>query len=219
MALSLRDAGRFPPVAVWKDWQATKGTNAPMAWHDTDDFWLTFEPTMFPPERFAAAVADLDGLLALAAPPEGAQVLDMCCGPGRHSLELARRGFRVTGVDRTAGYLARAREAAAQENLQIEFVQSDARAFSRPAAFDLALNLYTSFGYFEDPAGDRRMAQALREALRPGGKLVMELMGKEVLARVFVTRFWNECEGVFRLGEAKMLPVTRMSRAFLEAFI
>jgi SAM-dependent methyltransferase len=173
-------------------------------WHDTDDFWLTFFPAMFTDDVMDRAIDDVAGVIALTDPAPGCAVLDVCCGPGRHSLEFARRGFRVTGVDRTAAYLERAGATAAEKGLDVEFVQCDARVFSRPAAFDLAINLFTSFGYFEDPQDDCRLARAVFDALRPGGKLVIELMGKEIVARVFAPRSWSERDGLLMLEERQV---------------
>jgi len=175
-----------------------------IAWYDRDDFWETFLPTLFSQRRWEAAPAEVDNLLELTGLEPDAHVLDLCCGPGRHSLEMARRGFRVTGVDRTACYLEAARQKAAEEKLEVEFVREDMRHFSRPGAFDAALNLFTSFGYFEDPADDLQVARNLCISLKPGGKLVMEMMGKEVLARVFQERDWfwlDEEAGAIMLEE------------------
>ena len=119
-------------------------------------------------------------------------MLDLCCGVGRHSLEFARRGYTVTGVDRTTAYLHTARDAADAEDLAVEWIEADAREFQRPGAFDLTINMYTSFGYFEDPAEDRRVAEKIVRSLKPGGALVMDLMGKERLARIFTPRKWDE---------------------------
>src|SRR5206468_5375646 len=118
-------------------------------------------------------------------PPRRASVLDLCCGPGRHSLEFARHGFQVTGVDRTARYLDAARAAATGEGLTVEFVQGDMPHFQRPAAFDVALNLFTSFGYFEDEAEDLCVLRHLHTSLKPGGQVLLEMAGKEPLARDF----------------------------------
>jgi SAM-dependent methyltransferase len=136
-------------------------------------------------------------------------VLDMPCGPGRHSLELARRGFRVTGVDRTVAYLDTARQKAAAEGLdgvaQVEWIKADMRDFRLPERFDAAINLFTSFGYFEDPAEDRQVAANFFASLRPGGRLLMDMMGKEVLARVFREQDWEEEEdGTLFLEERKI---------------
>jgi SAM-dependent methyltransferase len=69
--------------------------------------------------------------------------------------------------------------------VEVEWVQADMREFRRPAAYDLALSLFTSFGYFAAPEDDLLVLGNVRQSLRPGGVLVMDLMGKENLARVF----------------------------------
>jgi SAM-dependent methyltransferase len=161
-------------------------------WHEQDEFWRTFAPQMFSEERWEATPEQVDRLVALADLEPGMIVCDLACGPGRHSLELARRGFRVVGVDRTEAYLAQARERADAEGLQVEFEKADMREFRRPEAFDALLNLFTAFGYFEDPEDDRRTAENMVASLRPGGRLVMEMMGKEVLAAKFRPRDWQE---------------------------
>ena len=176
-------------------------------WHQDDDFWKTMAPYLFSSRQWESASEEIEGVMRLAEALPGSDVLDLCCGPGRHSLELARRGFRVTAVDRNAEYLDRARAQAEKEGLEIEFVQQDMRRFQRPAAFHLALNLYTSFGYFQDPQEDRRVGQSLCASLKPGGKLVMEMMGREVLTRIFRVRDWQPTEdGGFFLEERKPSP-------------
>lgn len=165
------------------------------AWHDDDRFWEAFAPAMFTPESFAAAPGEVSSVLALARTPAGAEVLDLACGPGRHALELARRGFRVTGIDRTRALLDRARAAAVAEALPIEILEGDMRGFSRPESFDLAVSLFTSFGYFRDPADDLRVAENVAHSLRPGGAFVLDVVGKEVLARIFRPRDWHELPG------------------------
>ncbi len=159
-------------------------------WHEDDDFWRIMAPYLFARRRWEDASVQVEGLLRLADVPQGAAVLDLCCGPGRHSLELARRGFQVTAVDRMQDYLDAARSRAAEEGLQMEFVQEDMRRFRRPSAFHLALNLFTSFGYFEDVGEDQLVAENLCASLKPGGKLVVEMMGREVLTRIFRERDW-----------------------------
>ncbi|MGA2326476.1 MAG: methyltransferase domain-containing protein [Bryobacteraceae bacterium] len=161
-------------------------------WHEDDEFWAALEAQLFDEARLQVAAAEVThatGLLGLGA---GARVLDLCCGLGRHSLELARWGCEVTGVDRTALYLGRARELAAAENLPIEFIQADMRAFRREGAFDGAISLFTSFGYFENPDEDLQVLRNLHASLRPGGRLAMQMAGKEVLARCFAPKDWIE---------------------------
>lgn len=159
-------------------------------WHEQDDFWELVP--MFTARHWEIAPEQVDFVVSVLGIEPGAAVLDLPCGVGRHSLELARRGYRVTGVDRTAAYLQAARETAAAEDLELELIQADMREFVRPGAFDAAINLYTSFGYFEDPAEDRLVAENFWRSLKPGGALVMQMMGKEVLARIFSPRDWQE---------------------------
>jgi len=147
---------------------------------------------MFSEQHWESAPGQVAAVVELLGIEAGAAVLDLPCGVGRHSLELVRRGFRVTGVDRTAAYLETAREKATAEGLGLELIQADMRVFVRPHAFDAAVNLFTSFGYFEDPAEDRQVAENFFRSLRPGGALAMEMMGKEILARIFSPRDWQQ---------------------------
>jgi SAM-dependent methyltransferase len=132
-------------------------------------------------------------------------VLDFCCGVGRHSLEFASRGFAVTAIDRTRAYLERARRQAEAEGLKIDFIESDARAFHSARTFDAAINMFTSFGYFEDPEEDLKVARILHESLKPGGRLLIDVNGKEGLARKFQERTWTRHDdGSFGLEERKI---------------
>jgi SAM-dependent methyltransferase len=173
-------------------------------WHEEETFWRETLPILFPESRLEEAEAEVEQLLALGAIPSGAEVLDLCCGVGRHCLALARRGFRVTGVDRTRAYLDLAAAAAEREGLELELVAEDMRRFRRDDSYDGAINLFTSFGYFEDPREDRRVLDNLYASLRQGGVLVMQLMSKEVLARIFRPRDWYEQGGILVLEERKV---------------
>lgn len=173
-------------------------------WHEQDGFWEMVP--MFDDRHWEIAPEQVAGVISLLGLAPGAAVLDMPCGVGRHSLEFARRGFQVTGVDRTTAYLETARERAVAEGLAVEWLQADMRQFVRPGAFDVAINIYTSFGYFADPEEDRRVAENFYRSLKPGGALAMELMGKEVLARIFHPRDWEELsDGTFYLQERQVV--------------
>lgn len=173
-------------------------------WHEDDAFWETWESAMFSHRRWEVTPVEVDGIVSLLNIQPGLRVLDLCCGPGRHSLELTRRGFHVTGVDRTQHYLDGAIEQAEKEDLDVEFVQEDMRTFCRPDTYDAVVNLFTSFGYFEDPEEDRRVAVNVYRSLKSGGLFLMDTMGKEVLARVFQEREWHEVDGIIVLQERKV---------------
>lgn len=153
-------------------------------WFEDEGFWNATYDFMFSESNFATAVADVSKVIALSGCRDGA-VLDMCCGPGRFSVPFAKHGFAVTGVDRTAFLLNKARAYAEQEDVNVTWVQSDMRHFVQPGKFDLALNLYTSFGFFEDIDENRIVLRNLHASLTPSGVLVMEMVSKERLAKIF----------------------------------
>ena len=155
-----------------------------MEWFEDESFWTAIYPFLFSETRFEAAEKHLDDILNLVGVDSGS-VLDLCCGPGRFAIPLAQRGFRVTAVDRSPFLLGDGQQRAAQRNLDIEWVEKDMREFERPEAFDLVLNLNTSFGYFDARDEDVRVLRKIFASLKPGGRLVMDLMGKEKLARIF----------------------------------
>ena len=189
-------------------------------WFNDDPFWERFAPIMFDDAHWAEVPAVADGITRLAGlnlyPPLEAlpgvprgnvspeqsgpvRCLDLCCGFGRIALELVRRGFSVTGVDITKSYLETAREDAAAEGLTAEFICEDVRSFNRPGVFDIAINLYNSFGYFEKPEDDALLVQNAFESLKPGGVFFVETLGKEIAVRDFVEGEWFRRAGFFVL--------------------
>ncbi len=116
---------------------------------------------------------------------EPIRVLDVCCGYGRHSIELARRGFRVTGVDISEAQIARAREKSAAAGVRPEFVLGDARALPVQGPFDAAINMFLSFGYFAADAESQAMLTGIARVLRPGGRLLIDFWNREHELRAF----------------------------------
>jgi SAM-dependent methyltransferase len=151
-------------------------------WYEDDAFWSTYAPVIFSPERVANTGREVDGFIRLAGLSPGASVLDACCGPGRHAIPLAHRGMHVTALDRTASYLKILSDRAEADDLEVETVRRDIRDMGRTDAFDGILLAYESFGIFDDPLDDLRLLKALRRALRPHGRVVIELPGREALA-------------------------------------
>jgi SAM-dependent methyltransferase len=182
-------------------------------WFNDVDFWEQYAPIMFDDAHWEEVPEVADGVTSLArlnqygeSPlTDSPKILDLCCGFGRMSAELARRGFAVTGVDITKSYLKTAKEEAALEELNIEYVNADARDFVRPVFFDAAVNLYISFGYFENQRDDKRLIANVYESLKPGGSFIIETMGKEIAVRDFVEAEWFERAGFMVLTEYEPL--------------
>ena len=174
------------------------------AWHERDAFWIKWAPFLFEERRWEQAREEMANLISLLNISPGASVLDLCCGPGRHSLQLARAGLSVTGVDRTRTYLQEARNRAQTEGLKIRFIQDDMRTFCRPNTFDVAINLFTSFGYFDDIDEDERVVTNVYRSLKDKGVFLIDTMGKEVLARIFRERDWYKVNDILVLQERKV---------------
>ena len=162
-----------------------------MDWFENEDFWRECYPAMFPPDRFAVADEQVDQVLTLAR-FGGRTVLDLCCGPGRHSCAFAQRGCNVTGVDRSPFLLERARQRAAEVGVEVEWVLEDMRRFRRPEAFDLACSMFTSFGYFTGEAEELQVLRNVAESLKAGGVFVIDVLSKERLARVYQSAMCTE---------------------------
>jgi SAM-dependent methyltransferase len=167
-------------------------------WFADDTFWAAVYPFEFPRPVIDAGASQVDRAIGLAGVRRG-DAIDLGCGPGRHAVPLARRGFRVTAVDLSAFHLARARERAAAAGVDVELVEADMRTFTRPDAFDLALSVFTSFGYFDDARDDLRVLQNVRLSLRPGGVLVMDVVSRDRLARVLLPAVSQRTAGGARL--------------------
>jgi len=121
------------------------------------------------------------------------RILYLCCGQGRHSLELARRGFcNVEGIDRSHYLIQKARESSRNEGLGVKFREGDARKLPYQAdTFDTVLILGNSFGYFETLQDDLRVLREVRRMLKPWGKLLIDLADGDYLKDNFQHRSWE----------------------------
>ena len=92
-------------------------------WYEDAEFWQMLQPAIFDTERLRQGPAEVNDIVGLLDLRGGERICDLCCGVGRHSLELARRGYKVTAVDRTKRYLAEAQakaKAEAREKLKVK---------------------------------------------------------------------------------------------------
>lgn len=169
-------------------------------WYKNSRLWQVFAPLMFGPERWAQTPSDVNAIISLLGLKGTERILDACCGVGRHALEFARRGFPVVGVDLTEDFITAAKESAAAENLSVTFYVQDIREFHPLHSFELILNLYTSFGYFESEEEDLRFLKRMKDCLAPSGVLLIETKGKEIAARDFKDSEWYEEEGMYVLA-------------------
>lgn len=142
------------------------------------------------PEQTVDEVLMLRDLL----PEPPADVLDVACGQGRHSLPLTRAGFTVVGLDASEPLLAQARAAAAVAGLEVSFVQGDMRAIPYVECFDAVINMFTAFGYFDSEAENQSVLDGIARAMKPGGRLIMELAHRDRVVSGFQPTDWYELE-------------------------
>lgn len=125
------------------------------------------------------ALSECDFVASALELHPSARVLDLCCGQGRHAVELARRGFNVTGFDLSDFLLGLARDRAEKADVTVNFVRGDMRELPWENAFDAVVLLFTAFGYLETDEEDERSLQAIQVALRPGGLLLIDHHNRE----------------------------------------
>lgn len=136
---------------------------------------------------------EVDMLVAATGIEPDQRLLDLCCGQGRHSIELARRGFQnVTGVDRSRYLVRLARRRAKRANLAVTFREGDARRLGLPEnAFDCVAVMGNSFGYFDQKNDDLKLVESAKRVLRSGGTLALDLADGEWIRQKFEPRSWE----------------------------
>ncbi|WP_431896569.1 class I SAM-dependent methyltransferase [Micromonospora haikouensis] len=152
-----------------------------MSWYEDLSLWSGFSDVLFSAER-ARHAAELVATSPLLAFPRGSRVLDQGCGVGFFAVPLARQGHRVTGVDIHRELLDRAEAEAAGTGSGPSFVRADVREYVSPDAFDVVVNMYTSFGYFDEHDDNLQVLRNAYRCLVPGGTLIVDLLSKEVYA-------------------------------------
>ena len=160
-------------------------------------------------ERFQRAEAEVDFIVEALAVQPGGSLLDLCCGEGRHTVALARCGYRMTGLDLSALHLRYARRAAREAGVAIRWHRGDMRDIPWQGEFDAVINMFTAFGYFETEEEDSRVLAAVARALRPGGRLLMDTINREWLMRHWEPRRWQEREdGTLDLEDRRFDPLS-----------
>jgi SAM-dependent methyltransferase len=154
--------------------------------HFDAQYLLEYEP-IFTLERDRKEVARLMDVLGL---PSGARLLDVPCGQGRHAHLLAEAGFDVDGFDLSAHLLARAKQRGSGPRLR--YTKGDMRKLPArwTGRFAAVLNLFTSFGFFIEPADDRKVIAELARVLEPGGVLVWHGGSRDGVMAKFLSRDW-----------------------------
>ncbi len=156
----------------------------------------------------ARTVQQVRQILMLCPLLPKAVILDVGCGLGRHSLVLARLGFRVTGVDMNPDYVARCQEQARLEGLDARFVTADSRTMTLSLEADLTLSLWSSFGYFGESAGDELVLKNMAKHTKTKGLVFVDVENRDYIIRHFVAEEWHEV-GDELIAERRKLDIAR----------
>ena len=119
-------------------------------------------------------------------------ILDLCCGQGRHTLELVRRGFNAEGYDRSRYLIQKARSSAKKEGLSVRFREGDARKLPySDCSFEVVMVMGNSFGYFETEKDDIRVLKEIFRVLKPRGRILLDVTDGEYVRNNFQARSWE----------------------------
>lgn len=118
-------------------------------------------------------------------------ILDLACGSGRHSIELARRGYNMIGLDLNSFFLEQAAIAAKEAGVTIKWIHSDMRQIPLEEEVDAVIFLFSSFGYLESDRDDQTVLNQIIKALRPGGEFVMDFINREWIMRNYRSNDWR----------------------------
>lgn len=149
--------------------------------HDEKEWYISwfnspYYPLLYRKRDDREAAQFINGLLKVLSPRPDANFIDIACGTGRHSIYLNSKGYKVTGIDLSMNNIE---TACKYERKDLKFEVGDMRHLLPRKNFDFALNLFTSFGYFDKPDDDKRVLLSVYDCLNPGGILVLDYFNSE----------------------------------------
>jgi SAM-dependent methyltransferase len=157
------------------------------SWFDTPYYHILYKD-----RDHSEAHGFMNHLTAFLKLPKGAEIMDLACGKGRHSIYLNQLGYRVTGVDLSSSSIDFAKKF---ENESLQFQEHD-MCFPFSKKFDAVFNLFTSFGYFENEADNLRTIKAIKADLKPGGYGVIDFMNSQNVIENLVGNETKEIDGI-----------------------
>ena len=172
------------------------------------DWWATYFDAHYlleyqPIFSFAKDREEVGRLMEILALPSGARILDVPCGQGRHAHLFAEAGFRVEGLDYSKHLIDLAKKRGTGRTLH--YTRGDMRALPAPwvGRFDAVVNLFTSFGFFTDPADDARVVREFARVLAPGGTLVWHGGSRDGVMSRFLARDWWKSDDGTMIGHQR----------------
>ena len=163
---------------------------------------------------------EVNQILSILSLEPGSSILDLCCGQGRHCIELAKRGYSVVGIDLSGYLLNLAEERAYREEVEARFLRCDMREIPFTDEFDAVINIFTSFGFLEDESEDQKVVQAVSRALKSGGLFLMDVVNRDWLLNNYTAKSWRREDGeVLLLTERRFDPLTSRNLVHIERLL
>ncbi len=159
-------------------------------WFDTN-----YYHTLYQHRDYKEAQFFINNLMNYLKLPQPSTILDLACGKGRHSLQLAEMGHQVLGVDLSPNSIGLAKELI-HKNLNLTFGVQDMRTPLVDQKFDAILNLFTSFGYFDDTHDNLKVLTAIESMLNPGGLFVIDFLNPTIVKNNLVAKETKELDGI-----------------------
>ena len=146
---------------------------------------------IFTMERTEKEVLFVERTLGLSS---NSRLLDLCCGQGRHSVLLASHGLKVTGQDLSREYLEQAGRSAKEQGVHLDLLCNDMRDIPFKDHFDAVINMFSAFGYLESDEENLKVLKAVREALKPGGRVLLDMINREWVVSNYDQSDWRQGE-------------------------
>lgn len=176
----------------------------PREWHK--DFFRNSFYNPASPAAVEKAPSEAAFVLRQLKLKKGSALLDLCCGPGRHAVEFAKKGLAVTGYDFSGEYLEEAAARAKKKKISLRLLRGDMRQLKFSGEFDAAVDLFTSFGYFRKFSDDLKTLEGVARALKPGGLFLLDVIHGDFVRKNFLRRQWHELEDHYLLEDARETP-------------
>lgn len=160
-------------------------------WHKFffDKYYLPFIAARKKPSDTAREALFVQKILGLKKEDE---ILDLACGTCRHGIELAKKGFKITGLDFDAGALKIAKKIAAKNKIKLKLVKGDIRKVSFKNKFNAGINMFTSFGYFEKDSENVKVLREVNKSLKAKGLFLLDLQNKEWILQNLSKKTWEK---------------------------
>jgi len=152
-----------------------------------DDFRKTsLEPAI------GRAEQEVNLLESIINPPQSGTILDLCCGIGRHTIQLARRGYNVVAIDFIRDYLDFGKKAVGKESFPISSIERDMHDLEFDCKFDVVINMWSSFGLSETDQEDLNILKLIYRSLKKDGILILDILNRDNVVKYFRPYRWRE---------------------------